>query len=84
MKHTLHDFSKEIQRELAIRRQVWRRIPGTTAQFQDPEHQKQYDTLDSLGVLEQMMTLKEFQAIKDRISRHEKEATAQTSLFPAQ
>lgn len=81
MEHTLQQQLTEVKAEQSARRNIWKRVPGTQAQFLNLEYQHRYDTMESVQLLLEMMTDREFQTIRERIKRHEAAAKAQTALF---
>lgn len=75
------NFIAELKTENAMRRKVWRRVPGSHAEFIDPEQQRRY--LQTLQMLEffEAMTDAEFYKINERIDRQKKDQAAQGSMF---
>lgn len=82
MEHTRQDQVTEVKAEQSARRSIWKRVPGTKAQFMSLDYQRRYDTMESVLLVLEMMTEREFLTIKERIERHEAAAAAQTQLFP--
>ena len=75
------DFITELKTEAAMRRKVWRRIPGSQAEFLDTEHVHRYRKIMEMIDFFDAMTDREFYLINERVDRQKKEKAAQSSLF---
>lgn len=79
----LKSFIAELGKELAMRRTVWRVIPGTSHQFGSPEKQRRYDSMRLMEKVFKEMNTRELQTIVERIERKKLEASKPTTkLFP--
>jgi 2-keto-3-deoxy-galactonokinase len=74
-------FIAELQTENGMRRKVWKRIPGSHAEFVDMEHQRRYTQTTEMQEFFQAMTDREFYNVIDRIRRDKEAKAAQTSIF---
>lgn len=73
---------EEIDREIAMRRKVWKARKGPNGYFfTDPKHQRQYDRLVFAAFVFDFMTDAEYETITERISANEKAGPAQQKLF---
>lgn len=65
----LKSFVAELGKELAMRRTVWRVIPGTAHKFGSPEKQSRYDSMRLMEKVFKEMNTRELQTIVERIER---------------
>lgn len=65
----LKSFVAELGKELAMRRTVWRVIPGTSHKFGSPEKQSRYDSMRLMEKIFKEMNTRELQTIVERIER---------------
>lgn len=75
---------KELERELAMRRKVWKTIPGQEGVvFVNMDHQRQYDTLHSVYLVLTQTNPQEFCRLLDLALAlpEKKPETPQPSLF---
>ena len=79
----LKSFIAELGKELAMRRTVWRVIPGTSHKFGSPEKQSRYDSMRLMEKVFKEMNTRELQTIVERIERKKLEASKPVpKLFP--
>ena len=71
----------ELSTEMAFRRKVWRKVPGSQEQFMEDDHNRRYQATRDMKAIFEAMTDMEFQKIAERVRRKEEEALAQTRLF---
>lgn len=60
-----NDYVKELNRELKMRRQVWRQIPGMPENFSSMEQQRQYDILSEIRDILDTISDKSIKDIQD-------------------
>lgn len=77
---TKDQITSEIARELAMRRKVWREIPGSPGVFPDTDHTRQYAAMQAALLVFQTMHAAEFQLILNRAERLRREQEAQATL----
>lgn len=70
----LKSFIAELGKELAMRRTVWRVIPGTSHKFGDSKKQSRYDKMRLMEKVFKEMQPKELETIVNRINRKKAEA----------
>ena len=78
---TQKDIIAELTRELAMRRRVWREIPGSPGQFPNIDHTRQFAAMSDLLELMRAMQAAEFQLITNRVARLKGVAAKQPKLF---
>lgn len=78
---TQKEIIAELSRELAMRRKVWREIPGSHGQFPDLDHTRQFAAMSDLLELMRAMQAAEFQLITNRVARLKGVAAKKTQLF---
>ena len=59
------DYVKELNRELKMRRQVWRQIPGMPENFSVMEQQRQYDILSEIRDIRDTISDKSIKDVQD-------------------
>ena len=59
------DYVKELNRELKMRRQVWRQIPGMPENFSVMEQQRQYDILSEIRDILDTISDKSIKDVQD-------------------
>jgi len=74
----LKSFIAELGKELAMRRTVWRVIPGTDHQFGSSEKQSRYDSMRLMEKVFKEMNTRELQTIVERIERKKEEVRKST------
>ena len=74
----LKSFIAELGKELAMRRTVWRVIPGTSHQFGSTEKQRRYDSMRLMEKVFKEMNTRELQTIVERIERKKEAASKST------
>jgi hypothetical protein len=74
----LKSFIAELGKELAMRRTVWRVIPGTDHQFGSSEKQRRYDSMRLMEKVFKEMNPRELQTIVERIERKKLETSKPT------
>ncbi len=74
----LKSFIAELGKELAMRRTVWRVIPGTSHKFGSPEKQSRYDSMRLMEKVFKEMNTRELQTIVERIERKKEAARKST------
>lgn len=78
---TLVGTISELNRELAMRRKVWQRLPGEKERFVNQDHQRQYDVLKNLLELLTISGETGWKEMEYRRAQKEQDEKAQQSLF---
>lgn len=81
MKTTKKDALAELQKEMYMRRKVWKMADRKNEKFYNSEHQKRYDTLREVHDTIAAITPKEWHEFQQRIERKKQELEQQKSLF---
>lgn len=71
----------ELKRELAMRRKVWREIPGSPGVFVSAEHTRQFAAMQAALDLVEGMTAAEYNQIFNRLAARKEAGEAQGKLF---
>lgn len=78
---TQKEIITELKSELAMRRKVWKEIPGNPGHFASMEHTRRFAVLQNALTVFETMYGAEFQLITNRAERLRAEADKQGKMF---